>query len=130
MIHMPEKEASEAAVSLQNSALARHLHEKPPQIILENLFIAVRLAQKSNGIFLGPPLFAELADLGSGLTTLPFPEKEDITLKFVIVRHQRVSLSSPHQYIYQQIIDCVEHHRQEIGLPCFAEMRKLHQLDY
>ncbi len=129
-LHYPDKISSEAYKSMRYSAFVKHLQEKPPQLVVENVFIALRVTERTDGIFLGPPLSAELMEQELELTTLPFPNDEDITLRYTFVQHERIMRSAPHQYIGQQILDCIEAQRIKMGLPNFADLRQLHDFAY
>jgi DNA-binding transcriptional LysR family regulator len=114
-----------------NSLFLRHEAMFKPHLETDNLFTAIQTVLRSDYLFPAPPLFVEQDELVSGgLTALPLPEGEDVTLKYVLVKHQRVRNSRVHEFLYQEIIETTEEFRRDYELPPLARMRAERNLAY
>jgi DNA-binding transcriptional LysR family regulator len=112
------------------SAFLEHERNFKPHLETDNLFTAIQTVLRSDYLFPAPPLFLEQGELATGLIALPLPEGEEVTLKYVLVQHERVLSSPAHQFLYREIIATTEDFRRQYGLPPLAEMRALRDLDY
>jgi DNA-binding transcriptional LysR family regulator len=101
-----------------------------PNLFTDQLFTAVQLLRKSDYLFPAPPLLMEQSDLSDSLIALPLPEGEDISIKYVMVNHQRVSASPAHDFLYRQMLEVIDIFRVKNALPPLEQLRKLRNLDY
>ena len=117
-------------IARADSPFIRHESVFRPHLETDNLFTAIQTVLRSDCLFPAPPLFLEQDELVSGLIALPLPEGEEVTLKYVLVMHERVRNSAPHQFLYNQIIAITEEFRHQYDLPPLAEMRAQRGLEY
>jgi DNA-binding transcriptional LysR family regulator len=114
----------------RGSPFLRHEAQVVPRLETDNLLTAVKVVQQSDCIFPSPPLFVERSALAYDLVALPLPEGEQISIKYVVVRHRRVGNSPAHEFLYQEILETTEYFRRMYHLPNLAELRKQRNLDY
>lgn len=117
-------------VEQKNSLFIRHEQEVVPHLESNSLFTALEVVKATDYIFPGPPIFVEDEDLSPDLITLDIPEKEDVSLQFNIVYHERLAESPAHQFLFNEMMDIVNKYRVERGLPTLEDMRKLRNLEY
>ena len=114
----------------KNSLFIQHEQEVVPHLESNSLFTALEVVKATDYIFPGPPIFVGDEDLNLDLITLDIPEKEDVSLQFVIAYHERLAESPAHQFLFTEMLEIVNTYRVESGLPTLDEMRKLRKLDY
>ena len=96
----------------------------------DNLLAAIKVVRQSDYIFPAPPLFVERDELGWDLIDLALPEGEEISVKYVLVRHERIENSPAHEFLCSEILETTECFRKKYGLPTLAELRAQRKLDY
>lgn len=114
----------------RDSRLMQHLHKVMPNLQTDQLYTAVQVVRHSDYLFPAPPLFMEQDDISKDLIALPLPEGEDVTVKYVMVNHQRINHSAPHDFLYREMLEVIDRFRVKYGLPRLAQLRKLRKLDY
>lgn len=130
-------------VSLLSTDIAEtRFHEGDASLVLEyerrmtphyqtdDLQIAMEIVRHSDCLFPAPPLFIEQFNLSRYVAALPVPGLEDVSIKYVAVRHERVIGSPPHDFFYDQIIATTEAFRARFGLPNLADLRARRDLSY
>ena len=90
----------------------------------------MQVVLSSDHLFPAPPLFMEQEDLASELIALPLPEGEQLTLKYVMVSHQRTDHSPVHEFMRGEILAVVEGFRHRYGLPSLEQLRTQKNLAY
>ncbi len=113
-----------------NSLFLQHEAQFEPHLETDSLFTAIQTVLRSDCLFPAPPLFLEEEELAGGLIALPLPDDEEVTLRYVLVQHERVLNSPPHQFLYGEIIAVTNDFRSDYGLPRLEEMRAQRNLDY
>jgi hypothetical protein len=53
-----------------------------------------------------------------------------VTLRYVMVNHQRVNHSAAHDFLYREMLWVIDHFRSRYGLPTLAQLRKQRKLEY
>ena len=101
-----------------------------PQLYTDHLYTAIRTVLTSDALFPAPPLFMEQDELAKDLVALPLPDDEEISIKYVMVTHERVDSSPAHQFLHGEILYIIENFRDKYGLPCLEDLRALKQLTY
>ena len=61
---------------------------------------------------------------------LPLPEGEQVSLKYVMVNHERVNTSAAHDFLYREILQVIDSFRRKYGLPTLAQLRARRKLAY
>lgn len=112
------------------SAFMRHMGTAVPNMETDQLATALEVVQRTDYLFPAPPLFMEQQEISKELIALPVPEGEKVRLKYVMVSHQRIAHSAPHEFLYGQMIDVIECFRKEYGLPTLPELRANMDLEY
>jgi len=92
--------------------------------------IIPELEDTSDSLFPAPPLFMEQDELAKDLVALPLPGGEEISIKYVMVSHERVDDSAAHQFLRGEILYIIGHFREKYGLPCLDDLRALNKLSY
>jgi hypothetical protein len=72
----------------------------------------------------------EQADLSMDLIALPFPEAEEVSLKYVMVDHERFQSAAAHDFVYREILQVIDNFRIKYSLPSLAELRETKKLAY
>ena len=114
----------------RNSKITQHLKEVAPNLKTDQLYTAVQVVRHSDYLFPAPPLFMEQDDISKDLIALPLPEGEEITVKYVMVNHERVSHSAPHDFLYHEMLAVIDSFRSRYDLPPLEQLRKLRKLAY
>jgi DNA-binding transcriptional LysR family regulator len=114
----------------QGSAFMHHMGNAVPNLLTDQLSTAIQVVRRSDYLFPAPPLFMEQEDISQELIALPVPEGETVTLKYVMVSHQRVAHSAAHEFLLGQMIDVIECFRKQHGLPSLSELRVNRNLEY
>jgi DNA-binding transcriptional LysR family regulator len=114
----------------RDSEFMKHLAKAEPNLYTDQLFTAVQMVRKSDYLFPAPPLFMEQNDLSDTLIALPLPGGEDVTMKYVLVNHQRINQSPAHEFLYREMLEVIDIFRLKYNLPPLAQLRKLRNLDY
>jgi DNA-binding transcriptional LysR family regulator len=96
----------------------------------DDLQTALEIVRKTDCLFPAPPMFIEQFNLSRYITALPLPGIGDVSIKYVVVRHQRVIGSPAHDFFYQQIIELTEEIRARLQLPDLPELRRQRKLAY
>ena len=108
-LYFPNFEASTFAH--QNPEVTARLSALEPTLEIADVFTAWQVLQRSDFVMASPPMFSLQDRLVEGLTTLPTPEANPLTLPYVMVTHERVRTSRPHQYLFAKFQEIVERHR-------------------
>ena len=116
--------------SLEDSEFFRRESEVVPQLLTDHLYTAIRTVLTSDPLFPAPPLFMEQDELAKDLVALPLPGGEEISIKYVMVSHERVDDSAAHQFLRGEILYIIGHFREKYGLPCLDDLRALNKLSY
>lgn len=114
----------------RNSKISQHLREVTPNLQTDQLYTAVQVVRHSDYLFPAPPLFMEQDDISKDLISLPLPEGEEVTVKYVMVNHERVNHSAPHDFIYREMLAVIDTFRARYDLPTLEQLRKLRKLEY
>ncbi|MCB1856336.1 MAG: LysR family transcriptional regulator [Halieaceae bacterium] len=114
----------------EDSSLMKHLRAAVPNLQTDQLYTAVQVVRQSDYLFPAPPLFMEQDDISKELIALPLPEGEEVTVKYVMVNHERVNHSAPHEFLYREMLAVIDIFRSRYDLPPLEELRKLRMLDY
>jgi DNA-binding transcriptional LysR family regulator len=114
----------------QGSAFMQNMEKVVPTLQTDQLSTAIQVVRQSDYLFPAPPLFMEQGDISQELIALQIPEGEEVSLKYVMVKHPRVDRSPAHQFLYEKIIEVIECFRNEYGLPSLAQLRARRNLDY
>lgn len=113
-----------------HSQLLAYQQELVPTFETDDLQTAIQLVLNSDFLFPAPPLFLEQFEMARHLVALPLPGGEEISIKYVAVKHKRVENSPPHDFLYGEILATTEMFRRRFELPTLPELRKLRKLDY
>jgi DNA-binding transcriptional LysR family regulator len=108
----------------------RREREVVPHLRTDHLYTAVRVVLASDYLFPAPPLFMEQDDLAGELIALPWPGDEDISVKYVLVNHERNDHSAAHEFLGGEILSVIEEFRQQYDLPSLQDMRAQRNLPY
>ena len=130
---MPEMEAIKfqgLTQSFEESEFLRRQSEFVPHLRTDHLYTAIRVVLSSDYLFPAPPLFMEQGELAGELIALPLPEGEQLTVKFVMVSHERIQHSPSHEFLRAEILEVVERFRHRYGLPCLEDLRAQRNLAY
>tara|TARA_R110002072_G_scaffold977_6_gene8055 strand:- start:2819 stop:3805 length:987 start_codon:yes stop_codon:yes gene_type:complete len=114
----------------QDSSFIQRLTQVVPRLRTDHLPTAIRVVLNSDCVFPTPPLFMDEDDLSRGITTLPMPEGEELSISYVLVSHERIAHSLTHDFLRQEILQVVEAFRLKYDLPGLAEMRAQRNLAY
>ena len=69
-------------------------------------------------------------EVARDLVALPLPAGEQITLKYVMVSHERIEHSVAHRFLSAEIAQVIESFRERYGLPDLARLRAERGLPY
>jgi DNA-binding transcriptional LysR family regulator len=114
----------------QDSSIIRRFASVEPRLRTDHLPTAIRVVLNSDFIFPAPPLFMDEDDLSRGLTTLPLPDDESLSVSYVLVTHERTAHSLAHQFLRNEILGVIEGFRASYGLPTLEELRASRNLSY
>ena len=114
----------------KNSSFIRHMATAIPHLRTDQLLTAIQVVSHTDFLFPAPPLLLEQADISAEVIALPLPEGEQVTLRYVMVNHQRVNTSAPHDFLYRQILQVVDDFRKKNRLPSLARLRSEQKLAY
>jgi DNA-binding transcriptional LysR family regulator len=117
-------------VAAKESAFMRHMADAVPDLHTDQLLTAIQVVRSSDYLFPAPPLFMEQADLSMDLIALPFPEAEEVSLKYVMVNHVRVNSAAAHDFLYREILQVIDNFRTKHSLPSLAELKVHKKLAY
>ncbi len=112
------------------SAFMRHMATAVPELVTDQLLTAIQVVRSSDYLLPAPPLFMEQADIWGELIALQLPQGEQVSLKYVMVNHQRVNNSIAHAFLYGEILQVVDDFRARHGLPSLAQLRAARKLAY
>jgi DNA-binding transcriptional LysR family regulator len=113
-----------------DSALLEYQRQLVPIFETDNQQTAIQMVRNSDFLFPSPPIFMKQFDAAREVIALPMPGAHEISIKYVMVRHQRVESSPPHDFLYGEILATTELFRSRMGLPTLPELRKRRSLDY
>lgn len=116
--------------SAENTEFFRREKEAIPHLRTDHLYTAIQVVLRSDYLFPAPPLFLEQGDLTGELIALPWPGGTDLSLKYVMVSHERIARSPAHSFLCGEILQIIEGFRNQYGLPGLQDMRRLRKLDY
>lgn len=108
----------------------RHMAAAVPDLRTDQLLTAIQVVRSSDYLFPAPPLFMEQADLSMDLIALPFPEAEQVSLKYVMVDHERFQSAAAHDFVYREILQVIDNFRLKYSLPSLAELKEMRKLAY
>ncbi|MEH6634210.1 MAG: LysR family transcriptional regulator [Halioglobus sp.] len=114
----------------ENSTFVRREAEVSPRLRTDHLHTAIRVVLSSDYVFPAPPLFMAEDDLARGLIALPLPGGEELSITYVMVRHERVGHSPAHEFMRREILAVIDQFRHDAGLPSLAELRVQRKLAY
>lgn len=114
----------------RNSQFMQRVKELEPTLQTDQLYTAVQVVRHSDYLFPAPPLFMEQDDISKELIALQLPEGEDVTVKYVMVNHDRVTRSAPHDFLYRLMIEVIDAFRARYNLPPLEQLRELRKLKY
>lgn len=101
-------------VALQDKNFVRFRDSRRGIFETTHLMTALEVVRKSDYLMAAPPYIAHDTHLGSGLATLPWPEKQSLNLHYMLVRHQRSDSSAIHRWLEQEILDLLQEDREEL----------------
>ena len=93
-----------------------------PRLRTDHLYTAVQVVRQSDCLLPAPPLFMEQDDLAKDLVSVPLPGGEELTIKYVLVTHERILHSAAHEFMRGEIMSLIEEFRARYGLPCLDEL--------
>jgi DNA-binding transcriptional LysR family regulator len=114
----------------KESSFMRHMATAVPDLVTDQLLTAIQVVRHTDYLFPAPPLFLEQADISAELISLPLPEAEQVTLRYVMVNHQRVNASAAHDFLYREILQVIDSFRAKHGLCTLAQLRAQRKLHY
>ena len=120
----------EELVGLENSSFLERERELVPKIRTDHLYTAIQVVLATDHLFPAPPLFMEQDKLARNLIALPLPEGEQLSLKYVMVNHQRTDNSPAHRFLQGELLAVIEDFRHEYALPSLDELRRARNLSY
>lgn len=112
------------------SAFMRHMETAVPALHTDQLLTALQVVRESDYLFPAPALFMEQADLNMGLVALPFPGEENISVKHVLVDHERFYSRDAHDFVYRSILAVIDEFRAKYSLQSLAQLREQEKLAY
>ena len=116
--------------SLEESEFFQREQRVVPHLQTDHLYTAIRVVLSSDYLFPAPPLFMEQDDLARDLIGLPLPGGEELSIKYVMVSHERVQHSPVHAFMRGEILRVIEQFRHKYGLPCLEDLRAQRNLPY
>ena len=114
----------------KESDFIRHMAEAVPELSTDQLLTAIQVVRSSDYLFPAPPLFMEQGDLSMDLIALAFPKAEEVSLRYVMVDHQRFHAAAAHDFIYHEILHVIDDFRVRYALPSLAKLREIKKLAY
>jgi DNA-binding transcriptional LysR family regulator len=120
----------EELVGLENSSFLERERAVVPKIRTDHLYTAIQVVLATDYLFPAPPLFMEQDKLALNLVALPLPEGEQLSLKYVMVNHQRIDNSPAHRFLQGELLAVIEDFRSEYALPSLEELRRARNLSY
>jgi DNA-binding transcriptional LysR family regulator len=132
-LHIPELadiQFQGELTGLEDSAFLQHEKDVVPKVRTDHLYTAIQLVLSSDYLFPAPPLFMEQDQLARNLISLPLPEGEELTLKYVMVSHCRIESSPAHRFLQGEILAVIENFRHQYGLPALEDLRRQRNLSY
>ena len=114
----------------EDSSVIRRFTQVVPKLRTDHLPTAIRVVLNSDYVFPTPPLFMDEDDLSKGITTLPIPEDEQLSISYVLVSHERIAHSLAHHFLREEILQVIEAFRLKYGLPGLGELRAQRDLAY
>jgi DNA-binding transcriptional LysR family regulator len=120
----------EELTGLETSTFLQRERELLPKIRTDHLYTAIQVVLATDYLFPAPPLFMEQDKLARNLIALPLPEGEQLSLKYVMVSHQRIDNSPAHRFLQGELLAVIEDFRHEYGLPSLEDLRRERKLSY
>lgn len=114
----------------EESAFMHHMATAVPDLSTDQLLTAIQVVRSSDYLFPAPPLFMEQADLSMDLIALPLPEAEEVSVRYVMVDHERFRSAAAHDFVYREILHVIDAFRIKYSLPSLAELREIRKLAY
>lgn len=114
----------------KESVFMRHRATAVPELSTDQLLTAIQVVRSSDYLFPAPPLFMEQGDLSMDLIALEFPKAEEVSLRYVMVDHQRFRAAAAHDFVYREILHVIDNFRVKYSLPSLAELREIKKLAY
>jgi DNA-binding transcriptional LysR family regulator len=122
-MHLPDVKQTEAFYD-KSSDLVKLLLGTPPILLTQHIPAALEVVKHTDAVFIGPPFFIQQQHFSMDVATLPFPGEEAFTVKFVLVYHERIAQSAPHQYLLSCLESAANTYRVNSGLPSLEEIRQ------
>jgi DNA-binding transcriptional LysR family regulator len=101
-----------------------------PQFETDDLQTALQVVRQTDCLFPAPPMFSAQFDTARSLVPLTLPGSEEVSVKYVAVRHERTLNSAPHNFLFAEVLAVTEAFRAQFELPSLAAMRRLRGLAY
>ena len=114
----------------QDSPFLRHERAVVPHLHTDNLYTAIQVVRNSDYLFPAPPMFLEQDELSRDLIALPLPGGEEVSMRYVVITHERLRHSAIHDFMYGEILAITECFRRRYGLPTLQQMRTQRNLAY
>ena len=114
----------------EESTFMRQKAAAIPELSTDQLLTAIQVVRSSDYLFPAPPLFMEQGDLSMDLIALEFPKAEEVSLRYVMVDHQRFHAAAAHDFVYQEILHVIDNFRIKYSLPSLTELREIKKLAY
>ncbi len=117
-------------VAGEDSAFLQFERAIEPQFETDDLQTALQVVLQTDCLFPAPPMFIEQFDAARSLVPLVLPGSEEISVKYVAVRHVRTLNSAPHNFLFGEVLAIAEAFRAHFELPTLEEMRRVRELTY
>ncbi len=111
-------------------AVREYQRRTEPHYETDDLQTALEIVRSTDCLFPAPPMFIEQFNLSRYIAALPLPDLGEVSIKYVVVRPQRVIGSPAHDFFYQQILELTEEFRARLDLPSLPELRRKRKLAY
>ncbi|AQA19152.1 hypothetical protein BST95_13780 [Halioglobus japonicus] len=113
-----------------SSELLEYERQYPPQYHTDDLQTALQILRTTDCVFPAPPMFTTQFDLDRYVVALPVAGLEELSIRYVAVRHRRVLGSPVHDWMYTLVLELVDSFRQGLGLPDLKTLRSELELAY
>lgn len=113
-----------------SSELLEIQRQHTSQYNTDDLQTALEILRTTDCLFPAPPMFATQFDLDRHVVPLPIAGMEELSIRYVAVRHKRVQGSPVHDFVYGLVLELVESFRATLGLPTLQALREERGLAY
>jgi DNA-binding transcriptional LysR family regulator len=114
-LYIPDLE--EADFFYQNPEVIERMSDLDPTLEIAHVFTALQVIRRTDFIMASPPMFTQEERLAGGVIALPMPEGDQFDLRYVMVAHQRIQRSLPHQYLMYQFLKVIHRYRASNDAP-------------